>query len=327
MTFTHWFRAAVAAVLAAVLCGGVAAQPVAFPNKPIKFILPFGPGSGTDLIARIIGDEMTRIGGQPVIIDYKPGANGFIAAEATKNSAPDGYTVMIGGGTTHSINPLIFKKLPYDPDKDLPPLSGMILAYYTLLVNKDLPVNTVQELIAWLKANSQKASYAWGASISRFISAGFLDRIGVTNAVSVPYKSSPQTVTDLIGGQFTFTILDITSALAHIKAGRVKSLAVTAPHRIAALADIPTMAEAGLPGFTGSTYVGMFGVGGTPEPMIQAMNELVQKALATASVKDKLTACCSAVTHQTSSQGYLDYIIKDRASWAEKMALAGVKPE
>ncbi len=220
----HAARAMV--LLAACLFAGWATAQGAYPVKPIKFILPFGPGSGTDVVARIAGDEMASILKQPVVIEHRAGASGFIAAEMAAKSPPDGYTLFVTSGTTQSLNPSLFKKLPYDPVKDFEPVGGLIQAYYVLIVNKDFPANTLAELIAWLKANPGKASYGWGAAVSQVTGSAFLARIGAT-ATGVAYKSSPQSVNDLIGGLYSFTFLDLTTALGHIRAGRVKAIAVT----------------------------------------------------------------------------------------------------
>ena len=226
-------------------------------DTPTRVILPFGPGSGTDNIARPLIEEISRDLGQSFVIDNRPGANGFIAAEAVARAAPDGKTLMVTTNTTHAINPNLFKKLPYDPVKDFKPVSMFITSPYLLLVRKDTQAKDVTELAAWLKSNADKASYGWGASVSQMAGAGFLHRLGV-RVVGVPYKSSPQAVTDLVGGQLSFMFLDLAAAVPIIQGDRLKALALTAPARIALLPNVPTMAEAGMPNFEVAAWVGMY---------------------------------------------------------------------
>ena len=181
-----------------------------YPTRPIKMVVPFGPGSGTDTVARVVAQHMQTYLGQPVTVENRAGANGFIGAEAVARSAPDGYTVFVTSASIHSLNPSLFKALPYDTERDFAHVGGIMEAYYTLLVGESLPVNSVQELSAWLKANPDKASYGWGATVGQIAGATFLKQLN-TSATGVPYKSSPQAVTDLIGGQIKFMFNDVTT--------------------------------------------------------------------------------------------------------------------
>ena len=227
-----------------------------FPNRAIKMVVPFGPGSGTDTVARVVAQQMQTFLGQPVTVENRAGANGFIGAEAVARSAPDGYTVFVTSASIHSLNPSLFKTLPYDTERDFAHVGGVMEAYYTLLVGETLPVNNVKELIAWLKANPNSASYGWGATVGQIAGATFLKQTN-TSATGVPYKSSPQAVTDLIGGQIKFMFNDVTTSKAHLGKQRLKALAVTSPDRIVGLEDIPTMAQAGIADFEVTTWVGM----------------------------------------------------------------------
>jgi tripartite-type tricarboxylate transporter receptor subunit TctC len=204
------------------------AQAQAWPNKPMRVVVPFGPGSATDIVARTVGDELRVELGQPLLIDNRAGANGFIAAEAVARAAPDGYVLLASTNTIHSTNQFLFKKLPYDPVKDFIPVGGMHRGYYLLIVSGTMPVNSANELKTWIKANADKASYGWGATASQIAGFSFLKEANLS-ATGVPYKSSPQAVTDLIGGQLSFMIQDVTSGLAHLKSGKVKALAVSSP--------------------------------------------------------------------------------------------------
>lgn len=319
---------AVGVLIAIALATGLMQAAVAqqYPARPVKFILPFGPGSGTDISARHIAEELRTELGETFLVENRPGANGFLAAEAVARATPDGYTLMLTASTTHSTNPYLFKKLPYDPVKDYVPVAGLTEGYYLLIVHKDMPVNTMQELIDWLKANPTKASYGWGATVSQITSATFLRRIGAT-ATGVPYKSSPQAVTDLIGGQITFMFQDILSVLAQAQAGRMKVLATTSPVRLPTLPNVPLMAEAGMPNFHAAAYTGIFAPAGTPEPIVRRLNDAVVKIQKKPEFAKKLESCCAAYMLITTPKEFADYLDKDRAMWAERIAAAGIKPE
>ena len=168
-----------------------------WPNKPVRVVIPFGPGSATDIVARAVSEELRNELGQAFVVENRAGANGFIAAETVARAAPDGYTLFITSSTTHTTNQFLFKKLPYGPVNDFIPIGGIIEAYYVMTTPLNLPVSNVAELVSWLKANSTKASYGWGATISQIAGTTFLKDIGVS-AAGVAYKSSPQAVADLI---------------------------------------------------------------------------------------------------------------------------------
>jgi tripartite-type tricarboxylate transporter receptor subunit TctC len=317
-------------LLAALATCGIAteshAQGGTYPSKPIRVLIPFGPGSATDIIARLVTDEMRQAMGQTFLIENRAGANGFIAAEAAAKAPADGYTLFVTASTTHSTNPSLFKKLPYDPVKDFAPVGGLMQAYYTVTVNNDLPVKTLGELIAYLKANEGKTSFGWGATVSQLSGVSLLKRIGAT-ATGVPYKSSPQAVVDLIGGQLTFVVQDITTALAHVKGNRVRALAVTSPQRIPDMPNVPTMEEAGLPGFTAETWIGMYAPAATPGPIIARLSSALQAAVKSDVVKQKMTSCCSSTPFPSTPAQFSEYVAKDRAYWAERIKEAGIQPE
>lgn len=317
-------RLALASVVAASLVGSVAAQQ--YPSRAVKMILPFGPGSGTDISARNFAEEMRVELGETFVIENKPGANGFLAAEAVARAAPDGYTLMVTATTTHSTNPYLFKKMPYDPVKDFEPVAALTEGFYLLIVKRDMPVNTMQELITWLKANPNSASYGWGATVSQITSATFLKRIGAT-ATGVPYKSSPQAVTDLISGQLTFMFQDILSVLSQARGGRMKVLATTSPKRLPTLPDVPLMAEAGMPDFHAAAYTAVFAPAGTPEPIVRRLNEAITKIQRKPDFANKLETCCAAYMLITTPAEFAEYLRRDRAMWAERISAAGIKPE
>lgn len=297
-----------------------------FPNRAIKMVVPFGPGSGTDTVARVVAQQMQTYLGQPVTVENRAGANGFIGAEAVARSAPDGYTVFVTSASIHSLNPSLFKTLPYDTERDFAHVGGVMEAYYTLLVGEALPVNSVQDLIAWLKANPNSASYGWGATVGQIAGATFLKQTN-TNATGVPYKSSPQAVTDLIGGQIKFMFNDVTTSKAHLGKQRLKALAVTSPDRIVGLEDIPTMAQAGIADFEVTTWVGMLVPKNTPPAVISTLSAALLKTVALPEVAAKMQACCSARMLVKTPEEFAQFMRDDQKRWAKKIIEAGVKPE
>lgn len=303
-----------------------AQTPEPYPNRPIKMVVPFGPGSGTDTVARVVAQQMQMYLGQPVTVENRAGANGFIGAEAVARSAPDGYTVFVTSASIHSLNPSLFKTLPYDTERDFAHVGGIMEAYYTLLVGDGLPVKSVQELSAWLKANPDKASYGWGATVGQIAGATFLKQTG-TSATGVPYKSSPQAVTDLIGGQIKFMFNDVTTSKAHLGQQRLRALAVTSPERIVGLEDVPTMAQAGVADFEMTTWVGMLVPKNTPSAIISTLSAALLKAVALPEVAAKMQACCSARMLVKTPEAFAQFMRDDQKQWAKKISEAGVKPE
>jgi len=315
-----------AAALALALPWSASVAQQNWPAKPVRVVVPFAAGSATDIVTRAVSDELRDDLGQPFLIDNRAGANGFIAAEAVAHAAPDGYTLLASANTIHSTNQFLFKKLPYDPVKDFVPIGGMHQGYYMMMVPAQLPVKTLADLTAWLKANPQKANYGWGATASQIAGTAFLKETGVT-ATGVPYKSSPQAVTDLIGGQIAFMVLDVTSGLQHIKNGKVRALAITSPKRLAVLPDIPTTAELGLPTIDTVAWTGLFAPANTPAAIVTRLNAAMQRALRKPAVVQRLDACCSAIMFTSTPAEFEEYLRQQRVSWSVKIKAAGIEPE
>ncbi|MET4577138.1 Bug family tripartite tricarboxylate transporter substrate binding protein [Ottowia thiooxydans] len=309
-----------------VLASISAAAQQAWPTKPVRVILPFGPGSATDIVARAVAEEFRAELGQPFVVDNRAGANGFIAAEAVARAPADGYTLFITSNTTQTNNQFLFKKLPYDPVKDFVPIGPINEQYYVLAVPQSLPVNNVAEFVAWLKANPDKASYGWGAAVAQIAGATFLKEVGAT-ATGVPYKSSPQVTTDLIGGQLSFTVQGVTSGLQVLKSGRLKALMVSSPERVPQLPDVPTGAEAGVPGFRASAFIGVFAPAGTPDHIVKLLNTTLIKALRKPEMIARIDACCAGRFIHSTPAEFAEYLRKDRERWATSINAAGIKPE
>lgn len=316
-----FYRKTFRALLASVCLAWCAHAPAA---EPVRVILPFGPGSGTDNTARPLFEQLGRELNQVFVIDNRPGASGMLAAQAAARSTPDGATLFFTTNTTQTINPVLFKKLPYDPIKDFKPVVSIFTSPYLLLVRKDLPVNTLPELLDWVRANPDQASYGWGAAVSQMAGANFLKRTGIS-AVGVPYKSSPQAVTDLIGGQLTYMFLDLAAAAPVIKGERVKALLITSSQRFPSLPNIPTAAEAGLNDFEVAAWAGILAPAGTPDDKLNRIAASVTKAMKTPEIIQRLETCCVPAVMQ--GQVFADYMARDHAKWQEWAELAGITPE
>jgi tripartite-type tricarboxylate transporter receptor subunit TctC len=286
--------------VAAVLPGIAMAQADAWPSRPITYVVPFTPGGSTDVIGRVIAQKLGEVLGQPVVVDNKPGAAGAVGASYVAKAKPDGYTLFGGTISTHAINASLYKNLPYDPAKDFEPISLVAFLPNVLIVDPNLGVNTVPELIALLKKDPSKRTFASsGAGTSTHLAGEMLgDMIGV-KLTHIPYKGTPPAMLDVSSGQVTFMFDQITAALPLVQAGKLKLLAVTTAKRMALAPQLPTMAEAGVPGFEMlqmpdvkdklTNQLGMEVVAGSPAQLAALMQkeiprwgELVRKSGATA---------------------------------------------
>jgi tripartite-type tricarboxylate transporter receptor subunit TctC len=255
----------------------LAAAAQSFPEKPITFIVPFAAGSATDQLARALGQAVTAEARQPVVIDNKPGANAFIGAQAAAKAPKDGYTVFITTNTTHAANEHLFKKLPYDPVKDFEPVTPLSKGGQIMVVNNSLPVNSVQDFIKLAKSKPGKLSFGYGSSSSR-IAGELLKQMTGTYIVSIPYRSNPPAVTDLIGGQIDFMITDMATGLPQVKAGKLKALGVSTARRIPLAPEVPTIAEAGVKGYEMTFWFAAYVPAGTPPAVVARLNDILSRA-------------------------------------------------
>jgi len=248
-----------------------------YPDKPITLIVPFAAGSATDQLARALGQAVSAEARQPVVIDNKPGANAFIGAQAAAKATKDGYSVFITTNTTQAANQHLFKSLPYDPVKDFEPVTLLSRGGQILVVNNKLPAHNVQDLIKLAKGSPGKLSFGYGSSSSRIAGEMFKQMTG-TQIISVPYRSNPPAVNDLIGGQIDFMITDMATGLPQAKGGKVKALGVSTASRTALAPELPTIAEAGVPGYEISFWFAAYVPAGTPAPVVARLNEILDKA-------------------------------------------------
>jgi tripartite-type tricarboxylate transporter receptor subunit TctC len=254
-----------------------------FPDKPITFIVPFAAGSATDQLARALGNAVTAESKAAVVIDNKPGANAFIGAQMAARAPKDGYTVFITTNTTHAANEHLFKKLPYDPVKDFEPVTLLSKGGQILVVNNALPVGSVGDLVKLAKAKPGKLSFGYGSSSSRVAGELFKQMTG-TYIVSIPYRSNPPAVTDLIGGQIDMMITDMATGLPQVKAGKVKALGVSTLKRTPLAPELPTISEAGVKGYEMTFWFAAYVPAGTSAAVVAKLNEIIGKANKSATV-------------------------------------------
>ena len=278
-------RIAVACAVAAI---GALASAQTYPTHPVKIMVGANAGGGTDIIARMLADKYQAAMGQPFVIENKPGASNTIAAEATAKAAPDGHTLLVATNTGQAIAPHLIK-LGFDTNKDLIPVALIVVVPNVLVVSPTVQASNVRELIALIKANPEKFSYgSSGVGSTQHLAGEAFNLAAGTKAVHVPYKGSAQALSDLVGGQIQLDFDTTSSAMAFIKGGRVKALAVMSPKRTPELPDVPTLAEAGLPGVEMTTWYGLFVTAGTPKPVIDRLYAETMKAVKDPEVAKKL---------------------------------------
>lgn len=284
-------RSAIAGVLSLVaLCAaGTAAWAQGYPSKPIRIVVGFPPGGGNDIIARLVGAKMQENWGQAVVIDNKPGANSIIAAEFVAKAPPDGYTLLVNATGGMSVNPVIYSKLPYDSLKDFVPISMVGVFPLVLVVNPSLPVHSVRELIAYVKANPGKLNYSSGSTAFQVATEMFKQMTG-THISHIPYKGSAASISAVLAGDVQMTIVDTPPLVPQIKAGRVRALAVTSSKRAASMPELPTLSEAGVPGYDMALWIGVFAPAGTPREVAAKLNAEVVRIVNLADVRERLAA-------------------------------------
>jgi tripartite-type tricarboxylate transporter receptor subunit TctC len=286
------FTSSVARLLSAAIWLGVVAAGAhaqTYPSKAIRMVVPFPPGGTTDILARTIGQRMTEDWGQPVVIDNRPGAGGNIGTDLAAKAAPDGYTLLMGTISTHAINASLYKKLPFDPVRDFSPVSRVGTLPNILVVHPSVPVKSVKELIELAKSKPGDLNFASsGVGTSLHLSGELFNSMAGVKLVHIPYKGSSPALADLLGGQVKIMFDNVPSALPHVKAGKLKPLAVTSAKRTAVLPDVPTVSESGLPGFEVTSWFAIFAPAKTPKDIVAKLNGEVVKILKAGDVKEKL---------------------------------------
>ncbi len=314
--------------LAFGFCGGFdSAWAQAYPSRTITVVVPFAPGGSTSIVGRVITDKMSQLLGQSIVIDHRPGAGGTVGTKAVAKSDPDGYTLLLGYTGTLAIGPSLYKNPGYDPRKDFAPIGMIGYAPTTLVVHPSLPVKSVAELIAYAKAHPGQVNFgsAGAGTVSHITGEYFARSAGIT-LMHIPYKGTSPALSDLLGGHIPMVFAPIPSTHANVSAGLLRALAVTGKTRTSLLPDVPTISEAGLPGFEASLYYGLVAPAGTPRPIIDRLNKELQAALASDEVKEHLALDGTEITPGT-PEDYAAFIDKDERKWSELVKASGVEQE
>lgn len=321
----HLTRRAALAGLALCLAGAVPAAADTYPSKPIRFVVPFAAGSATDTLARVLGQNVSAQVGQPVVVENVPGANGQIAASQVARAAPDGYTVLITSNSTHAANQSLVKKLSYDHVKDFEPITRLGTITLALVVNPQVPAKTTQELIAYAKANPGKLTFGAGSTSSR-IAVEMLKSMAGVQMVYVPYKSNPQAVSDLMGGQIDVMFADISTTLPAARAGKLRALGVSSAERSPLAPELATMREAGIAGYELTAWFAAFAPAKTPKDAIDVLNKAMVKAMGDKTVAESLIAAGIEPSASTPAE-LAAFVQSETKKWADITRAAGIEPE
>jgi tripartite-type tricarboxylate transporter receptor subunit TctC len=303
----------------------IAQSTASYPSRPVKLVVPFPPGGPLDIVGRALAQKLGEAWGQSVVVDNRPGAGGNIGADLVAKSPPDGYTILMGALSTHAVNPSLYAKMPYDAVKDFAPITLVAITPNVLVVNASLPVNSAKEFIAYAKANSGKLAFGSGSNGSAGHLAGELFKVDTgTDVIHVPYKGGAPATQALLAGDTQFMFDNLANAMPQVKAGKLKALAVTTAQRSKLAPELPTMAEAGLPGFDISTWFGLFAPAGTPKEVIAKWNAEVTKILTSAEMRERLVAQ-GAEPAPTTPAEFAAFIDKEIPKYARIVKASGAK--
>ena len=303
----------------------IAAHAQDFPSKPITFVVPFAAGSATDQLARALGQQVSADTKQSVVIDNKPGASGFLAAQQAAKAAPDGYTVLITTNTTHAANEHLFKTLPYDPVKDFAPVTLLGKGGQVMIVNLKVPATTVKEFIALAKKDPGKYTFGSGSSSSRIAGELFQQMAGV-QLLHVPYKSNPLAVTDLLGGQIDMMITDNATGLPQVKGGKVRALGMSSLKRSPLAPDVPTIDEAGVKGYEMSYWFAAYVPAKTPPAVVAKLHDLLVAATKGAAAKQFFESTGTEAVTST-PQELAKFQAGESQKWGRIIKAAKIEPE
>jgi tripartite-type tricarboxylate transporter receptor subunit TctC len=313
--------------LALLLCAALpAAAQAPFPSKPVRVIVPLPAGGSIDNTFRIASDRFQQISGQPFVIDNRPGASGFVAADAVMRAPADGYTVLAGSVTMMSINPHTFAKLPYDPQKDFLPVSNFYRTNYFWVTSSAVPASNLKEFVAWAKANPDKASFgsAGIGSISHLASAMFNQAAGM-ELLHVPYKGAVQSMTDLLTGRISAVFAPVVAFSEHVKGGNIRVLAAATERRVGALPDVPTFVESGYD-VVAPLWTGVVAPAGTPAAVVATLSRQIVETLSSPDVRERLLKGDQEPIPSSPSE-FAEFMRVDRERWGKAVRASGLKPQ
>jgi len=294
-------------------------------GEAIKLVLPFGPGSGTDVYARLVAQQLSLSYGSPVVVENRPGANGVVAAESVARAKPDGTTFFFTTNSTHAANPYLVKDLRYDPIKDFTPVTKAGTLIFFVMVAASGPHQDLKSLIAAAKADPKAVSYGAQNSLA-IVSGSKLAKVGGVEFLRVPYKSTPQVITDMLGGQVTFGFVDMAAGTPLVKSGKLRPIAVLGEKRFPALPNVPTMSEAGFPDFDVVAWFGIFAPAGTAPAIVARMNKEFKAVVAQPEIRQKAAELGIDMFASTPEE-LAAYVRSQLALWEKLVADAGLKPE
>jgi|HubBroStandDraft_6_1064221.scaffolds.fasta_scaffold10683_5 tripartite-type tricarboxylate transporter receptor subunit TctC len=315
-------RAALTLLLAA---GATPAFAEDYPSRPVTILTPFAAGSATDTAARLIGKYLQDALGQPFVVENRDGAGGMIAAEAVARAVPDGYTILLTSNSTHSAAPALFKTVPYDPIKDFTPIARVGSFPSFIAVTPDLPVKTIQELVAYAKANPGKINAGYGNSTGRITTETFKRRLNL-DITPVAYRSNPAAVTDLMAGHVQMGVPDFSTGLPMLKAEKIRPLAVLTKERDPTLPDVPTLNETVMPGYDLLAWTGIFGPAGMPQKAVDTLAKPIEAALSKPEVRDRFRDAGVEI-FWIGPAGFSDYVKTELVKWTTLIKSAGIEPE
>ncbi len=316
------------ATLAAASIGHAQPQSQTYPNKPIRLLVGFAPGGGTDIVARILAPKLTGAWNQQVIIDNRAGATGTIAAGVVARATPDGYTLLMGHASTNTIAPALYAKLPFDPHKDFVPVSLAGSVPHLVSVHPSVPVRTIKELIAAAKANpGQLTTPSSGHGSMSHIAGEVFKHVTGTNFTHVPYKGAGLSVQDLVAGQVKVSFDTTAAVMPFVKSGKLRALAAAAPKRLSSLPDLPTVIEAGVAGYAMSSWYGMFAPAGTPTAIVRAIHAEVNRAQDLPDVKSHMEQLGSDDTRTATPEIFAAMVKADLVRFSAVVKAAGIKIE
>jgi tripartite-type tricarboxylate transporter receptor subunit TctC len=322
-TAVGWALIALVAVTA--VAAGAHAQ--TFPNRPIRLIVPQPPGGGTDIVARVMADQLAKQLGQQVVVDNKPGAGTVVGTDLAAKAAPDGYTLLMGLNANMAVNPSLFSKLPYDPVKDFTPVAMVVTFPFLVVVNNDLPVKSIADLVALAKSKPGQLNFASaGNGTGQHLSTELFKVMTGTSMVHVPFRGAQAAYADVISGQVQVFFDNIAAALPQARSGRVRALAVTTDKRSEIVPDLPTVAEAGVAGYEYHTWFGMWAPAGTPKPVVEKLNGEVIKAMAVKEVRERFTILAGQPSQMKLAE-IEPFVKAEIVKWAKVVKEAGVKVE
>ena len=299
----------------------------AFPNRPVKMVVPYPPGQGADIFGRMVAEKLSAKWGHNVIVDNKGGGGGVPGTMSVKTAPPDGYTLVVGGSQAMTVNPNIYSKMPYDPIKDFIAISGLYIAPLVLVVHPSSGFTTLAQLVEAAKRQPGKLSYASaGTGTSQHMTAELFRHIAKIDIVHVPYKGSGPAMTDLLSGQITIMLDGLASALPHIQAGKIRALAVTTAARAPQVPDVPTIAEQGYPGFLGIGWAGLFMPVGAPQQLVEQISADVRAILNEPEMAKRIVER-GAIPDPTTPQQTAEFVRTDTAKWGEVARTANIKIE